>query len=91
MSSSVRRKLPRNINNPNKRAVVPDYVQGATAPQLSHQENTTIHIGYNVFNPIYDKKTKNKSFIDVYTQLKLLGIKNCEFHLTLLYTYIITL
>ena len=84
MSSSVRRKLPRNINNPNKRAVVPDYVQGATAPQLSHQENTNIHIGYNVFNPIYDKKTKNKSFIDVYTQLKLLGIKNCEFHLTLL-------
>lgn len=39
---------------------------------------------YPISGPIYDWKTKNQSFIDVYNQLKLLGIKNNAFHLILL-------
>ena len=39
---------------------------------------------YNILMPIYDFKTKNKSFIKVHEQLKLLGIKNNAFHLILL-------
>lgn len=39
---------------------------------------------HNVFRPIYDKKTRNKSFIEVHEQLKMLGIKNNAFHLILL-------
>lgn len=39
---------------------------------------------YRVMNPIYDHKTKNKSFLTVHKQLKLLGIENNEFFLLLL-------
>lgn len=34
--------------------------------------------------PIYDFNTKNKSFIKVHLELKLLGVKNNAFHLILL-------
>ena len=39
---------------------------------------------YNVLMPIYDFKTKNRSFVQVHIQLKMLGIKNNAFHLILL-------
>lgn len=38
----------------------------------------------NVMRPIYDTKTKNKSFIEVSEQLRLNGVKNHQFHLLLL-------
>ena len=47
-------------------------------------QTTTISTPYNVMRPIYDFKTKNKSFIEVHLQLKLLGVKNNAFHLLLL-------
>lgn len=40
--------------------------------------------GYRACRPIYDFKTKNKSFLEVHEQLKLLGIKNNAFFLLLL-------
>lgn len=40
--------------------------------------------GYKVMNPIYDYDTKNKSFLEVHEQLKLLGIDNNAFFLLLL-------
>lgn len=40
--------------------------------------------GYRAMRPIYDTKTKNKSFLEVHEQLKLLGIKNNAFFLLLL-------
>ena len=39
---------------------------------------------YKVLRPIYDFKTKNKSFIETHLQLKLLGVQNNAFHLILL-------
>ena len=47
-------------------------------------QTTNISTPYNVMRPIYDFKTKNKSFIEVHLQLKLLGVKNNAFHLLLL-------
>ena len=40
--------------------------------------------GYRVMQPIYDHRTKNKSFLKVHEQLKLLGVRNNEFFLLLL-------
>ena len=37
--------------------------------------------GYRVMQPIYDHRTKNKSFLKVHEQLKLLGVRNNEFFL----------
>ena len=48
------------------------------------QINNDVPLPYNVTRPIYDFKTKNKSFIEVHLQLRLLGIKNNAFHLILL-------
>ena len=39
---------------------------------------------YNVFRPIFDTQTKNRSFVEVHEQLKMLGVKNNKFHLILL-------
>lgn len=44
----------------------------------------TMDNGYRALRPIYDHKTKNKSFIKVHKQLKMLGIRNNEFFLLLL-------
>lgn len=41
-------------------------------------------IPFRVLRPIYDFKTKNKSFIETHLQLKMLGVKNNAFHLLLL-------
>lgn len=51
------------------------------APQVRRRTN---NLPYNVFRPIYDFKTKNKSFIEVQQQLESLGITNNAFHLILL-------
>ena len=40
--------------------------------------------GYRAMRPIYDFDTKNKSFLEVHEQLKLLGVKNNAFFLLLL-------
>lgn len=40
--------------------------------------------GHRAMMPIYDWKTKNKSFLEVHEQLKMLGIKNNAFFLILL-------
>jgi len=40
--------------------------------------------GYRAMRPIYDHETKNKSFLKVHEQLKMLGIRNNEFFLLLL-------
>lgn len=40
--------------------------------------------GYRAMMPIYDYNTKNKSFLMVHEQLKLLGVRNNEFFLLLL-------
>jgi len=55
----------------------------------NNQYNSTgitnsINTGYKAMMPIHDYKTRNKSFLKVHEQLKMLGIRNNEFFLLLL-------
>ena len=53
-------------------------------PNARRGINYKIHTHSKVMRPIYDDKTKNKSFIEVHEQLKMLGVKNNKFFLLLL-------
>lgn len=64
------------VINPNRKREV--------VPQRVPPRNTPINQPYNVMRPIYDFKTKNKSFIETHLQLKMNGVKNNAFHLILL-------
>lgn len=46
-------------------------------------KNTSWAYNAPINGPIYDWNTKNRSFIDVHKQLKMLGVKNNAFHLIL--------
>lgn len=62
----------------NKPPAIPNAKAG-----MSFTATNTGH-GYRVMRPIYDWDTKNKSFLEVHEQLKLLGVKNNAFFLLLL-------
>lgn len=53
-------------------------------PNARKGVNYKVHTHSKVMMPIYDDKTRNKSFIEVHEQLKMLGIKNNKFFLLLL-------
>lgn len=57
---------------------------GSSSINKSSNSSNQSYDGYRAMNPIYDHKTKNKSFIKVHKQLKLLGVRNNEFFLLLL-------
>ena len=89
-SSSRGRRSRKPIDDNKKEVILPNYIDGRITSGHQKkklpkpQEVANVPLPYNVFQPIYDWKTENKSFIDVHIQLKLLGIKNNAFHLILL-------
>jgi hypothetical protein len=62
----------------------PDKVAPSGVPINNSNGDGSVYTGYRAMSPIYDHHTKNKSFLRVHEQLKLLGVRNNEFFLLLL-------
>ena len=77
--SSSRRRSRKPIDDNKKEVILPNYIDGRITSGHQKkklpkpQEVANVPLPYNVFQPIYDWKTENKSFIDVHIQFTFLN------------------